>query len=62
MNLFRIRHVAEVLEMERELDVSTSLLFEITKRFQLKQNDIANMFQGAFDSELGKTFVLKYLK
>ena len=57
LNLFRIRHRAKFLGMERELDVSTSLLLEITKRFQLKQNDIAKMFQGAFDSKLGKNCI-----
>ena len=61
LNLFRIRLRAEVLEMESELDVSTSLLLEITKKFQLHQNDLAKMFQGSFDSELvkklGKSFV-----
>ena len=59
LNLFRIRIKAKALEMKRELNVSSSLLLEITNRFQLQQNNIAKIFQGTIDSELvgtlGKT-------
>ena len=59
LNLFRIRIKAKALEMKRELNVSSSLLLEITNRFQLQQNNIAKIFQGTIDSglvgTLGKT-------
>ena len=55
LNLFRIRIKAKALEMERELNVSSSLLLEITNRFQLQQNNIARIFKGTFDSELVST-------
>ena len=55
LNLFRIRQRAAALEMEREFNITSSLLFEITNRSDLQQNNIASMSQGTFDLKLEVT-------
>ena len=55
LNLFRIRQKAAALEMERESNITSSLLFEITNRSKLQQYNIASMFQGTFECKLEVT-------
>ena len=55
LNLFRIRQRAAALEMERESNITSSLLFEITNRSKLQQYNIASMFQGIFDLKIEET-------